>query len=204
MYFIVLLAISGSVFSYGLLDSKVLTTLRCVQMQCFTFEAQFSSQCPPNIWLCTFEPYIVSWPIQTQRHETNFSRHHRRLLVCERIWAIIIFRYKSGKIWNRRESFYHVGCIEPTKLKNCCGGVYVCLFSTDWNSVLQLRPITHVRLIQTAHHTTPTFHRLMYDYDFYFDEVVLINEINYFLKVFKFMWANQLSFLSFCLVHNSK
>ena len=84
-----------------------------------------------------------------------------------------------------------------------CLSVYVCLFSTDWNSVLQLRPITHVRLIQKAHHTTPTFHRLMYDYGFYFDEVEFINEINYFLKLFKFRWANQLSFLSFYL-YNSK
>ena len=143
-----------------------------------------TSPSPKNIWLCTFELYFVSWPIQTQRHETNFSRHHRRLLVCERIWAIIIFRYKSRKIWNMRESFYNFGCtVVPTKLTNCCG-VYVCFFSTDWNSVLQLRPITHVRLIQTARHTTPTFHRLMYDYDFYFDEVAFINEINYFLKVF--------------------
>ena len=183
-----------------------LTAFCCVQMQgsISHLKLSFPHIVPPKIWLRTFELYFVSWPIQTQRHETNFSRHHRRLLVCERIWAIIIFRYKSKKIWNRRESFKNFCAQSQQNWRTVVVSVYVCLFSTDWNSVLQLRPITHVRLIQKAHHTTPTFHRLMYDYGFYFDEVEFINEINYFLKVFKFRWANQLSFLSFYLCNSNQ
>ena len=122
-----------------------LTAFCCVQMQgsISHLKLSFPHIVPPKIWLRTFELYFVSWPIQTQRHETNFSRHHRRLLVCERIWAIIIFRYKSKKIWNRRESLEIFLCTVPTKLKNCCG-VCLCLLILYW---LKFCPTTQ------THHT---------------------------------------------------